>query len=264
MKALRYLLYSLVIAAVLGLLYYESRIAHTLTTASLVRAGLIIAAALLGMLRTPRRGRLTKAQCQAAYGHLIGSAFSGEPKLEKLLYSALNDFYAGRHSAALKKLEHLRAESPRSADRFTVLSFMALCHSRQGNFTDAVRLYTAALQIREHSTVASNLGNCYLELGRTDEALDAFLRAIRADSRNPNAHNNIAQLYIRLGEYEDALSYAQTAVEIDDKMPAALNAMAICYAMLDYDEEAGIYFRRAVANGSDAKALRAYIQNLKG
>ncbi|MBO4937863.1 MAG: hypothetical protein J6C98_02515 [Oscillospiraceae bacterium] len=38
---------------------------------------------------------------------------------------------------------------------------------------------------------------------------------------------------------------------------------AAAIALLDYDEEAEIYFRRAVANGSDGKKLRAYIDNLR-
>jgi pentatricopeptide repeat protein len=54
--------------------------------------------------------------------------------------------------------------------------------------------------IREHSTISSNMGSCYLELGRIDEALECFKRAVRADIKNPNAHNNIAQLYIQTGK----------------------------------------------------------------
>ncbi len=263
MKALRYILVGLVAAAVAGLLYYQGFVTGELTSSNLTKGILILAGLILSLFRKPRRGRATKADYKAAYGHLIGNAFADDPKLEKLLYKALDDFNNSRYPAALKKLEELRIASPRSADRFTVYAFTALCHSRMGKYEEAIRLYTSALQIREHSTVASNMGNCYLELGRPEDALECFHRALRADGSNPNAHNNIAQLYIQLGEYEDALPYAEAALEINAKMPQALNAMAICYAMLDYDEESEAYFRRAVACGSDGKTLRAYINNLK-
>lgn len=263
MKAIRYILIGLTAAAVVGLLYYQGFVTGELTDSNLTKALLILAGLVLSLFRKPRRGRATKSDYQAAYGHLIGNAFSEDPKLEKRLYQALEDFNNHRYPAALKKLEQLRIESPRSADRFTVITFIALCYDRMGRYEDAIHQYTSALQIREHSTVASNMGSCYLNLGRSEEALECFLRAVRADNKNPNAHNNIAQLYIQLGEYEDALVYAEAALELNAKMPQALNAMAICYAMLDYDEESELYFRRAVANGSDGKALRAYIQNLK-
>lgn len=263
MKALRVILLGLVAASTFALLYYQAFVTHDLTSSNLTRGLLILAGLILAMFRGPRRRRATKADYKAAYGHLIGSAFSDDPKLEKLLFKALDDFNNSRYPAALKKLEELRVASPKSADRFTVIVFSALCHSRMGNFEEAIRLYSSALTIREHSTVSSNMGNCYLELGKTEEALECFHRALRADNTNSNALNNIAQLYIQLGEYEDALAYAEAALEINEKMPQALNAMAICYAMLDYDEESENYFRRAVACGSDGKSLRAYINNLK-
>ena len=263
MKALRAILISLMAAVVIGLLCYQGFVTKELTSGNLTKGILILAGLIISLFRSVRRGKATKATYKAAYGHLIGNAFAEDPKLEKQLYKALDYFNRGKYTESQKKLEQLRLASPRSADRFTVITFSALCDSRMGRFEDAIRKYTSALQIREHSTVASNMGNCYLELGKTDEALECFLRAIRADGSNPNAHNNIAQLYIQLGEYEDALPYAEAALEINAKMPQALNAMVICYAMLDYDEEAEIYFRRAVANGSDGKALRAYIDNLK-
>ena len=263
MKALKYILVGLVAAGVIGLLCYQGFVTKALTASNLLRAILILAGLVLVLVRGDRTKRLTKTQYQAAYGHLIGNAFTDDPKLEKQFYSALADFNNRKYSACLQKLEQLRLESPRAANRFAVFAFKGLCYDRLHQYEDAIAQYAAALQIREHSTVASNMGSCYLNMGRTNPALECFFRALRADDKNPNAYNNIAQLYIQLGEYEDAIEYAAQALALNAKMPQALNAMAISYAMLDHDEEAETYFRRAVANGSDGKVLRAYIENLK-
>lgn len=263
MKTLRYILIALVAVAVIGLLAYQGFVTGELTHSNLVKGILILAGLILSLLKGNRRGRATKADYKAAYGHLIGNAFSDDPKLEKLLYKALADFNAKRYTACLKKLDNLRNASPKSADRFTVTVFTALCHDRLEQYEEAIRLYSNALMIREHSTVSSNMGSCYLELGRIDEALECFKRAVRADIKNPNAHNNIAQLYIQTGDYEAALPYAEEAVKLNGNMPQALNAMAICHAMLGNDAVSETYFRRAVACGSDGKTLRAYIDNLK-
>lgn len=263
MKVLKLILVFLVGAGVIGLLYYQSMVTGELTTANLVKALLILAGLVVTLFRGSHQGQVTRLGLKTAYGHIIGNAFSEDPKQEKKFYAALSDFNKRKYVAALKKLDALRTDAPRSADRFAVLTFTALCHSRQGRWEDAIREYTSALQIREHSTVASNLGNCYLSLGRHNEALDAFLRAVRADDSNANAYNNIAQLYIQLGEYEDAMVYAEAALERNGNMPQALNAMAICCAMFDDDEGSEQYIRRAAACGSDSKQLRAYISRLK-
>lgn len=257
------MLIGLVAMAVVGLLCYQGFVTRDLTGSNLLRAMLILAGLLLALFRGPRKKYLNKADYKAAYGHIIGTAFADDPKLEKKLYAALADFNSRRYPACLNKLEQLRLDSPRSGDRFVVHTFNGLCYDRMERYEDAIAQYTTALQMREHSTVASNMGSCYLNMGRTEEALECFLRAVRSDSKNPNAYNNIAQLYIQLGEYEDAIPYAEEALALNANMPQALNAMAICYAMLDYDEESEAYFRRAVANGSDGKTLRAYINNLK-
>ena len=263
MKAFRYILVGLLAAGVIGLLAYQGFVTHELTSSNLTRALLILAGLVLTLLKGNRRRRATKADYRAAYGHLISGAFQEEPKLEKEFFKALDDFNSRKYPACLEKLDALYAASPNRTDRFAVIVFTALCHSRMGQFEEAIRFYTSALQIREHSTVASNMGNCYLELGKFEEALEYFKRALRSDASNPNAYNNIAQLYIESGDFESALPYAEKALEINGKMPQALNAMAICHAMLGNETEYETYFRRAVACGSDGKSLRSYIENLK-
>ena len=141
MKALRMILLGLVAAATIALLYYQGFVTRELTSSNMTKGLLILAGLILAMFRKPRKGRATKADYKAAYGHLIGNAFSDDPKLEKLLYKALDDFNNSRYPAALKKLEELRVASPKSADRFTVTVFSALCYSRMGNFEEAIRLY---------------------------------------------------------------------------------------------------------------------------
>lgn len=262
MKALRYVI-AVLIAAVIGLICYQGLVTHTLTGSNLTKAILILCGLIVSLLKGSRQSRATKADYKAAYGHLIGNAFSEDPKLEKQLYKALDDFNRRKYPACLKKLDALRTASSKSSDRFAVTVFTALCHSRMGRYQEAIKTYSNALLIREHSTVSSNMGNCYLELGKIEDALECFKRAIRADASNPNAHNNIAQLYIQTGNFEEALPYAQQAVALNGKMPQALNAMAICHAMLGNGAEYESYFRRAVACGSDGKTLRTYIENLK-
>ena len=90
MKALRYIISGVAAAAVLGLLYYQGFVTHTLTSGNLMRAVLILAGLLLALLR-PRRKYLSalKPLYQKNYGEFIQGAFSDDPKLENKLKEVL-------------------------------------------------------------------------------------------------------------------------------------------------------------------------------
>ena len=83
MKALRYILYSLIILGAAGLLAYQYFIEHNLESGNVIKCALIIAGAIIGMIKVPRR-RISnkKALYQKSYGEFIQNAFSDDKKLE--------------------------------------------------------------------------------------------------------------------------------------------------------------------------------------
>lgn len=261
------LIYVVLIIAVIALCAYQVFFQKDLDTGSLVRFGIIFIGIIASMVKHLSGGKQRiinkKETYKAAYPELIGNAFSDEPKLEKRLYAAIHDFNQRQYRSALKKLSALRKECHRAANYYTVAAFTALCYDDLGQYREAIEQYSYALQIRENTTLASNLGICYERTGNKTSAIEAYERAIRADGKNPYPYNNLAQFYIRELEFEKALSYAQTAVELNNRMVQALKAMAICYAMLGNYEQYEKHFRQAVACGANAKNLKAYIENLK-
>ena len=128
MKALRYIISGVAAAAVLGLLYYQGFVTHTLTSGNLMRAILILAGLLLALLR-PRRKYLSalKPLYQKNYGEFIQGAFSDEPKLENKLMEAIRDYNDNKPAKGVEKLLKLRKECTRSADIYAVTVFLALC-----------------------------------------------------------------------------------------------------------------------------------------
>lgn len=263
MRVFHIIIVILLVLFAIGLLCYQYFVEGALETSNTVKAVIIILGAISSLFRKPRQGILRKKDYQATYGHLIGKAFCDDPNLEKKFYNALGLFNKGKYANAVAELQKLYRESPRSADRFAISTFIGICTSRMGLYQEAISNYSKALVIQEHSSVLSNMGSCYQALGDMENATECFKRAIRADSANANPYNNLAQLYIQLGEYELALPYAEEAVAINGKFYQALNAITVCHAMLGNDTEYETYFRRAVACGSDGKNLRAYIENLK-
>lgn len=263
MKALRYILYTLVILGAGGLLAYQYFVEKNLDSGNVIKCGLIIAGAIIGIIKAPRR-RISnkKALYQKSYGEFIQNAFSEDKKLENQLYNAIHDYNMNKPAAAVSKLNKLRKECQRTADLYAVTVFLGLCYDDMRLYDDAIKEYEAALKIRATSTVYSNLGLCYYRAGNTDGAQDAYENAIRIDPHNAFAYNNLSALFFRETDYYDALEYAEMALAEDPNMVQALSTAAICCALIGETEDYERYYRQAVTNGYDGKKIKAAIQAL--
>ena len=264
MKALRYILYGIVILAAVGLLCYYAFWEKDLSTENIVKCVLICAGAILGILKSGQRRTPAnkKAAYQKAYGEFIQDAFSGEPRLENRLYSAINDYNLNRPSSAIPKLEKLRKQCQRTADIYAVTVFLALCHDDMGTSEEAIGYYKAASAIRRNSTVSSNLGLAYQRIGKFEEAEEAYRQAILTDPDNIYAMNNLAVLCFRRGEYEESLAQSKAVLEKDASMVQALSNAALCCAVTGRTEEYNTYYRRAVSCGYDGRKIKAFLAQM--
>lgn len=264
MKALRYVLYGLVIAGAAGLLIYQGFITKDLDTGNLTKGVLVIAAAVVGMFRPRKRRKVSnkKALYQKAYGEFIQNAFCDDPKLEKKFYDAVDDYNFDRYAAGVDKLNKLRKECQRTADIYAVTVFTALCCAEMQLHEEAAAHYDAALHIRENSSLHSNRAMCLMRCGRFEEAEAAVRRAIQCDPANASAWNNLAVLYFKQGDYEQALAYDRKAIEIDPQLSQAIGSAAICCALLG--DQAGYerYYRQAVAAGYSGDKIKTAVKAL--
>ena len=266
-KTIAYIILALAALAVIGLLVYEIVFQKKVDSSNITRALLILAG--LGLTAGKIATRTQKSMgnlhllYEKEYGELIGNAFLGNPKAKNRFYKALDDYNGNRYADAIRKLEKLMEEFPSPAERFTLHTFMGLCYREVGVPFAAIQQYEAAKLIRVNSTVCSNLGMCYLAIGKTDEAIAAYSDAIDADPKNPYAYNNLATLYIREGDYGKALEYANMALSYNATMSAALNALTISHAMLGNVREYEDAYRRAVAAGSNGARLKEVIRDLQ-
>lgn len=264
MKAFRYIILSLVIAAAVGLLVYEIVIQKKFESSNLVRCILIIAGAILAMFKSGKRTLAVnkKSLYQKAYSDFIQNPFSEDPKLEKRFYDAVHDYNQNKPSSAQNKLEKLRKECQRSGDLYSVTVFTALVLDDMGQFQKAIEQYEAALRIRSNSSLYSNMGLCYQRIGNYEASEAAYLNALRINEKNAFAWNNLSALYFRKGDYAQALDYAEQAIEINAKMAQALSTAAICCALLDEQEDYEYYYRQAVSCGYDGEKIKNTIRAL--
>ncbi len=263
MKFLQYGLPSLLIALVLGLMIYQGLITRELESRNLMRGVLLIAGAVVTLLRVPRHQTISpKIDYQKAYGEFIGQAFYDDPKLEKQFYKAVHSYAQSKSSKALRQLEKLRKECRRTEDLRAVTVFTALCLDVLRLYEQAVSQYDAALRIRNSSTLHSNMGLCYQRLGKYPEAEACYNRAIDSNPKNAYAFNNLSALYFLQENYDEALDLAVQAIEIDATLKQALSTAAVCSGVLGYEEDYKKYYRQAVSAGYDGKVIKDVIAQL--
>lgn len=264
MKALKYILYGLVIAGAAALLAYQYFVAKNLESNNLAKGLLIIAAAVVGMFRPQKQQVVNKkAVYQKAYAEHIQNAFADDSKLEKKFYNAIHDYNRNKPTSCLSKLQKLRKQCHRSADVRAVTVFMALCYDDIGLYQQAIEHYGIALSMGPNSSMYSNMGLCYHRIGNMAQAEECYHKAISLDPKNDFAYNNLSTAYFRQAEYEKSLEFALKAIEINNNMPQALSTAALCCGLLDDEEGYQKYYRLAVANGYDGRRIKATLQRMR-
>lgn len=100
---------------------------------------------------------------------------------------------------------------------------------------------------REAALEYYNIGNAYLELGRTDDAARAFASALRLDPGLVRADYNLAIAYVRLGRASDAVAILERLVADDPGSVTTLLALAWALHAAGRDEEALARYDAAAA-----------------
>jgi tetratricopeptide (TPR) repeat protein len=89
----------------------------------------------------------------------------------------------------------------REPDHAEALNMKGILLHGEGRFAEAIEAFERAEGLG-HLAASSNRGNCLLEMGRMDEALNAHELAVERDPKHPGAQYNLALTRIRLGDWQ--------------------------------------------------------------
>jgi tetratricopeptide (TPR) repeat protein len=88
--------------------------------------------------------------------------------------------------------------------------------ANMGRADEAVVQYQKALEVKpNHADAYYNLGHLFAKMGRTDEALAHYQKALDIDPNHAKAHINLGGLLADLGRADEALAHYAKASEID-------------------------------------------------
>ena len=94
--------------------------------------------------------------------------------------------------------------------------------------------------------IHNGLGNVYCDLGRHDEAIAEFKRAIELDPSFAHPHNGLGSVYRDLGRHDEAIAEYRRAIELDPTGAYPHNGLGNVYRDLGRHDEAMAAYQRAI------------------
>ena len=150
------------------------------------------------------------------------------------------------------RLAELLAEGEALAERFPgvpfVLNLLGAVKADMGRLDEAMECYEKALAIEPRFPEAhSNMGNALCALGRPDAAVESYQRALAIKPDYAGAHNNLGNALRALGRYDEALASYREALRLKPDYPEAHNNIGTTLNALDRPDDAVDSYRHALA-----------------
>jgi tetratricopeptide (TPR) repeat protein len=117
---------------------------------------------------------------------------------------------ANRMSEAVEEYHQAIANYPQLREAHAALGFY---YQRAGLLAKAAEEFRTVVSLEGDFLAYFNLGYVLVELGRTEEALNAFQHCLRLEKDDPATHYEIAYIYCLQHEFETALEHLQSPLE---------------------------------------------------
>lgn len=129
-------------------------------------------------------------------------------------------YQAAPGSAYERSLGLVRQELARRPDDPGLTRTLARVHLRSAHYEAAANAFLSAIELQPgRGSLWSSLGTAYMELGETDEAIEAFRRVLSLDDEGakPHARVSLAEALYQKGDYTSATEEMREAVRLGSR-----------------------------------------------
>ena len=138
------------------------------------------------------------------------------------VYRALTNLYLmqGQHEKAIAAAERQLELSPTGALAY---QSMALALRWSGRYSEAISFAEQSIRLDPYPPAITfrHLGTCYSRVGRYEEAITAFKKALQKNPDDIFTHLSLAAIYVGLDREEEARAEAKEVIRIDPKFSLA-------------------------------------------
>jgi len=110
----------------------------------------------------------------------------------------------------------------------------------------ALRLAERSQNVHLQARCHNGFGIVYSDIGRYDEAIAAYHRAVELESQWAAPYIGLGSVYRNLGRYDEANSVYQRAIELDPQWAAPYAGLGFVYCDAGYYDEAIAVYQRAI------------------
>jgi len=195
----------------------------------------------MGPLALAGAGIATALGCLGRNRLLIGPALCGA------LLSVLG-VLSWRQCAVYRNLETLwRTTIAGNPECWIAYNNLGVALLDMGRRDEAVADFERAVEIRhDHVEAHYNLGNALLQMGRVDDAIAHFQKALEFDPGFEKAHNNLGNALLQEGRVDEAVAHFNRALEINPGLADAQNNLGNAFAQVGRMGDAAAHYREAL------------------
>jgi len=168
-----------------------------------------------------------------------------EKVFEKEVSSVISLFSSGDIEKALKNALSLIKTYPKEA---TLFNICGACFAELGRFNDAVESYKKALFINpDYAKAHFNLAGTFHDLNKLDDAVKSYENALKIEPNYADAHNNLGNVLKDLNQNERAVKCYERAIAINPNYVESYYSLGITLQGLGKLEEAVKNFKAVLA-----------------
>lgn len=138
-----------------------------------------------------------------------------------------------------------------NADTQGDLSAVAKKLYDEGNYSQALKIYTDMLLYTSDSEIYVKMGNCFEKLEKFQTAIEYWSKAIDIDPMNSNAFINLGNYYYKKNKIETAIGYWLASLVSMPEEPTSNLNLAVAYTLKKMDFEAFNYYEKYLKYAQD-------------
>jgi len=140
---------------------------------------------------------------------------------------------------------------------------LAMCMQAMGKLDEAIRAYRKALEIEpDNADGHNNLGLLLVENGMPEEAIRSYRRAVRIRPGFGFAHYNLGLAFEALEQWSEAADCHRRALEIDPRFAEARNHLGNVLHRMGHMDEAAACYRQVLEQQPDYAEVYSNLGNV--
>jgi Flp pilus assembly protein TadD len=161
----------------------------------------------------------------------ISDALATDSNDAQLFYQkGLKELWQENWSAALICFQKAKEKNPQDGD---VWFYLGVCYDKLGRSQDEIESFKRAIRIKpDYAEAHYNLGVAYDKLGRYQDAMESYKQAIRIKPDLAEAYLNLGNAYDKLGRYQDEIEAYKQAIRIKPDYANAHLNLGLTYLLV--------------------------------